>query len=121
MIDLLIQHEVFSIDIVLLTMATIVALATVRVRNLLASAMLLGIFSLLMATVWTNMFALDVAFTEAAIGAGISTLLILGAISVTGIEERRSPPGRLPAAIVVMVTGRPTSRSARIAPTRSST
>lgn len=105
MIDLLSGHEVFTIDIVLLTMATVVALGAVLVRNLLASAMLLGIYSLLMAIVWTNMFALDVAFTEAAIGAGISTLLILGALSVTGLEERRSPPGRLPAAIVVAVTG----------------
>ena len=105
MTDLLAQNDVFLINIALLAMVAIVALGTVLTRNLLASAMLLGVFGLLMATVWTNMFALDVSLTEAAIGAGISTLLILGTLSVTGIEERRSPPGRLPAAIIVAVTG----------------
>ena len=72
--------EVLLVDLVLLVLVTITAWAVIQVRSLLSATILAGIYSLLMALVWTNMHALDVAFTEASVGAGISTILLLGAI-----------------------------------------
>ncbi len=59
-------------------------------RNLLASAMILGIYSLLMASLWVVLDAVDVAFTEAAVGAGVTTVMMLLAIALTGRHEKRS-------------------------------
>jgi len=76
-----------------------------RIRNLFAVVMMAGIYSLLSAGLFTIMDAVDVAFTEAAVGAGISTVLFLGALSLVGHHERR--PGHTPVLplIVVLVTG----------------
>jgi multicomponent Na+:H+ antiporter subunit B len=64
------------------------ALAAVRTRDLLAASAALGAYSLMMALLWCTMNALDVAFTEAAVGAGISTVLMLAAITRIGRVER---------------------------------
>jgi multicomponent Na+:H+ antiporter subunit B len=76
------------IDVVLLTLLTCTAVAISRQRTLLGAAMLLGIFSLLGACWMLFLDAPDVAFTEAAVGAGISTILILATLSVTTAEEK---------------------------------
>lgn len=68
--------------------------AAVLLRNLLAAAMLLGIYSLVMAALWVVLDAVDVAFTEAAVGAGLTTVLMLLAIALTGRYEK--PPKRRP-------------------------
>ena len=67
--------------------------------------MLAGVYSLLMALVWSNMHALDVAFTEAAVGAGISTVLLLGAVVQTGRFARRREPLHLTALAICIFTG----------------
>ena len=72
-----------SIDLLLLGFMAVIALAIVRMRDLFAIAMLLSLFSLLSAGVFTIMDAADVAFTEASVGAGISTILLLGALVLT--------------------------------------
>ena len=64
---------------------TVVVLA--RSRNLFAVVVLAGIYSFLMATVMVAMDAVDVAMTEAAVGAGISTVLFLGALYLCKSEE----------------------------------
>lgn len=64
----------------------------IRLRNLFSVVMLSGAFSLLSAGLLVSMDAVDVAFTEAAVGAGIATVLYLGAIALTGADEK--PPGR---------------------------
>ena len=63
----------------LLTLLVITAVAIVRTQNLFVAVMLLGIFSLLIAANFFILDAADVALTEAAVGAGISTVLFLGA------------------------------------------
>jgi multicomponent Na+:H+ antiporter subunit B len=83
---------IMVLDIMLLLLVAVTAIAVVSVRSLLAATILAGIYSLLMALVWTNMHALDVAFTEAAVGAGISTILLLGALVLT---KRMANPGPL--------------------------
>lgn len=86
----------------LLLLATAVAVA--QLRDLFAAAMLTGVFSLLSAGLFTLMDGVDVAFTEAAVGAGISTVLILGALSLTARVERQQPL-QIGPFVVVILTG----------------
>ena len=80
--------------IFLLTLLVITAVAIVRANNLFVAVMLLGIFSLLIAANFFLLDAADVALTEAAVGAGISTVLFLGALALTGEYERIPTPHR---------------------------
>ena len=79
------------LDWVILTLLILTAFLTVRLSNLLASAMMLAIFSLLTGFLYLLLDAPDVALTEAAVGAGISTVLFLGAMAFTPREEKRMP------------------------------
>jgi multicomponent Na+:H+ antiporter subunit B len=90
--------------IFLLTLLTITAIAIVRVRDLFAAVMLTGIFSLLMAGNFFLLDAADVALTEAAIGAGIATVLFLGALALTGDREKDHPSEHWLAIGVVTLT-----------------
>ena len=90
------------------------AIAIALLRNLVAVVMLGGIFSLLSAAMFVVLDAVDVAFTEAAVGAGISTMLLLATLSLTTTQEKqpRRPVEKLPAhrqpwlpLAVVAVTG----------------
>lgn len=94
------------IDILLLAFIAICAIAILRLRDLFAVAMIFGLFSLIAAGLFTTMHAPDVAFTEAAVGAGISTILILATLGQTARREKRQP-GRsvLVPLLVVWVTG----------------
>jgi multicomponent Na+:H+ antiporter subunit B len=58
-------------------------------RNLFAVVVLGGIYSFLMASVLVALDAVDVAMTEASVGAGISTVLLLGALHLAGGEEAK--------------------------------
>lgn len=73
-----------------------------RERNLFSAAMLTGIFSFLSAGLFVLMNAVDVAFTEAAVGAGISTVLILATLSLTDDTEERAPRSWLAVGVVVL-------------------
>ena len=69
---------IWQFDLVILTLVVICAIAAISVKNLLNAAIILGAYSFLMCLMWTEMLAVDVAFTEAAVGAGVSTVLFLG-------------------------------------------
>lgn len=92
-------------DLVLLALLAAVGVALAKLRNLFAVVMLAGIYSLLSAGLFTVMDAVDVAFTEAAVGAGISTVLFLAALALAGHREKKpARPAVLPLAVVT-VTG----------------
>ncbi len=74
---------IWIMEILILTILLICALGAIHVRDLLSSAILLGAYSFLMCILWAEMGAVDVAFTEAAVGAGISTAFFIGAIYQT--------------------------------------
>ena len=74
---------IWQLDIVLLVLTVISAIGAVTVRDLLASVILLGAFSLFMCLLWIEMGAVDVAFTEASVGAGITTVLFVVAVFKT--------------------------------------
>lgn len=67
----------------------VTVLALVRSRNLFAVVLLSGAYSFLMATVLVAMDAVDVAMTEASVGAGISTVLFLGALHLCRSDEAK--------------------------------
>ncbi|MGB5209902.1 MAG: DUF4040 domain-containing protein [Gammaproteobacteria bacterium] len=94
------------IDILLLAFMIVIALAIVRMRDLFGVAMLFSLFSLLSAGVFTVMDAADVAFTEAAVGAGVSTILMLATLTRTARREKkqRGGPPIVPLT-VVFITG----------------
>lgn len=91
--------------LVSLFLGLLVALAVVavRARDLLAAVLSLGAYSFVMSLVWAGMGAVDVAFTEAVVGAGASTVFFLAALLGTVREERAAGPGRWPLALGTMV------------------
>ena len=93
------------IDLVLLAMLALTALRIIFLKDLFAVVMLFGIYSFLSALIFVNLDAVDVAFTEAAVGAGISTVLMLGTLALTGRNERECERSSLLPLLVVCVTG----------------
>ena len=81
------------------------AFALVRLRSLFAVVMLSGIYSLLGALLYVVLDAVGVAFTEAAVGAGISTVLMLGTLALTTRTERIRSRNTLLPLVIVFVTG----------------
>jgi multicomponent Na+:H+ antiporter subunit B len=92
-------------SIFLLTLLVITAGAVIRASNLFVAVMLMGIFSLLIAINFFLLDAADVALTEAAVGAGISTVLFLGALSVLDGTEKHRISGRKTALVSILIAG----------------
>jgi multicomponent Na+:H+ antiporter subunit B len=78
------------INMALLTLLAVVTIGILRVRSLFAVVVLAGAYSFLMASVMLVLDAVDVAMTEAAVGAGVSMVLALSALYLTKTEE--APP-----------------------------
>lgn len=78
---------ILVIDFALLLFMIICALAAITVKDLLHATIILAAYSLIMTVLWSEMNAVDVAFTEATVGAGITTVLFVAAIART---RRRS-------------------------------
>lgn len=66
----------------------VTAYSLVRLHNLFVVVMMSGIYSLLAAVLYVVMDAVDVAFTEAAVGAGISTVLMLSTLALTSRMDK---------------------------------
>ena len=93
------------INVALLLFMLVTAVAIVRLRNLFASVMLTGIYSLLAASVFVLLDAVDVAFTEASVGAGISLVLFLGTLALVSAKDRASRPKEILPFAIAIVTG----------------
>jgi len=75
---------IWEFKVVVLIFVVICAIAALQVKDLMSAAILLGAYSFMMCIIWTAMGAVDVAFTEAAVGAGVSTVFFLAtAINTT--------------------------------------
>ena len=81
------------------------AFAILLMRRLFAVVILSGVFSLLSALLFVTLDAVDVAFTEAAVGAGITTVLLLGTMALTSREAKERKRASLVPIFVVLVTG----------------
>ncbi|MDB9704127.1 DUF4040 domain-containing protein [Rhodospirillales bacterium] len=80
-----------ALNVVTLLFMAVTAIAIARIRNLFAVVMLSGIYSLMGATLYVILDAVDVAFTEAAVGAGASTVLMIGTLALTSANENATP------------------------------
>lgn len=93
------------INMVLLTLLAVVSIGVVRLRNLFAVVILSGIYSFLMASVLIILDAVDVSMTEASVGAGISTVLMLTVLYMTRVEEAKPVHTPILPMFVAGVTG----------------
>ncbi len=78
---------IWGIDLLILLLVVFCAIAAITIKDLLSATIIFGVYSFLMCLLWAEMGAVDVAFTEATVGAGVSTILFIGAILHT---SRRS-------------------------------
>lgn len=74
---------IWTIEMIVLGMVVVTAIAAITVKDLLGAAILFGAYSFMMCLLWAIMGAVDVAFTEASVGAGISTVLFVAAVFQT--------------------------------------
>jgi uncharacterized MnhB-related membrane protein len=93
------------VDVALLVLLAVTGIAVIYSRNLFGAVMLSGIYSLVSAGLFTVMDAVDVAFTEAAVGAGISTVLMLGTLALVGYRENAPAHRPILPLFVVLLTG----------------
>jgi energy-converting hydrogenase B subunit D len=78
---------ILAFDLILLLFVLICAIAALCVKDLLSAVIILSAYSFFMCLLWAEMGAVDVAFTEASVSAGIGTVLFIAAVSKT---KRRS-------------------------------
>ncbi len=78
---------ILPFDFILAILVLICGVSAITVKDLLSAVIILGAYSFLMCLLWTQMAAVDVAFTEASVSAGIGTVLLIGAVHKT---KRRS-------------------------------
>ncbi|MFA6267325.1 MAG: DUF4040 domain-containing protein [Pseudolabrys sp.] len=93
------------INTVLLTLLAVVTLAIIVRRSLFGVVILTGIYSFLMASVLIALDAVDVAMTEASVGAGISTVLLLATLHLIKTTEMRQANLKLVPLLVAVGTG----------------
>ncbi|MEW5920079.1 MAG: hydrogenase subunit MbhD domain-containing protein [Bacillota bacterium] len=75
------------LDFLLLLFLIVCAVAVARIRDLLSAVVIFAAYSLVMAIIWQMLGSPDVAITEAALGAGVTTFLFIAAISRTRRTE----------------------------------
>ena len=71
------------LNLVLVIFLIVCALAVERTNDLLSAIIIYASYSLIMAVLYLFLMAPDIALTEAAIGAGVTTILLIGVISRT--------------------------------------
>jgi len=71
---------IWQIELLILIIVIILAVGALAVKDLLGAAILFGAYSFMMCLLWAIMGAVDVAFTEASVGAGVSTVLFVAAV-----------------------------------------
>lgn len=93
------------VDLALLGLLAVTAFGVLHLRNLVAVVMLMGIYSFLSAALFVVLDAVDVAFTEVAVGAGVSTILALGTLALVGTRQKRHAKSPVMPLLIVLVTG----------------
>ncbi len=71
---------IWQLDLIILLMVVICGIAAISIRDLLGSALMFGAYSFMMCLLWSIMGAVDVSFTEASVGAGVSTVFFVAAV-----------------------------------------
>lgn len=71
---------IWQLDLIITLLVIVCAIAAINVKDLLSSSVLLSAYSFLLCLLWAIMGAVDVAFTEATVGAGVSTVFCVAAV-----------------------------------------
>lgn len=95
--------SVLILDLAFMAILVVVAFSIVRMRSLFAIVMLQGVYSLVCAAWFVSLDAVDVAFTEAAVGAGVSTVLMLAAMLLADRKSEPVPVSKQIAPLIVVV------------------
>ena len=74
---------IFEFDLILLLLVFVCGVISLSIKDLMGAAIMFGAYSFLMCLVWIVMGAVDVAFTEAVVGAGVSTIFFIACIYQT--------------------------------------
>ena len=98
---------IFSFEIPLLILLLVTAAGAILVKDLISAVLLLGSYSFFLALVWAWLGAVDVAFVEAVVGAGLGTVLFLLTLFGTAPKDTRlrRPPPSLATLIVFPLLG----------------
>jgi energy-converting hydrogenase B subunit D len=76
------------LNVILVVFLILCAIAVERTRDLLSAVIIFAAYSLVMAVLWLLLRSPDVAMTEAAIGAGVTTIMFIAVISRTRRMEK---------------------------------
>ncbi len=97
----------FSFEIPLLVLLLLTAAAAIFVKDLISAVLILGSYSFFLALVWAWLGAVDVAFVEAVVGAGLATVFFLLTLFGTAPEDTRirRPPAPIAAVIGLPLLG----------------
>lgn len=79
---------IWQVEFIILIIVLVLAISAISVLDLLGAAILFGAYSFMMCLLWAIMGAVDVAFTEASVGAGVSTVLFVAAVFRTSRRTR---------------------------------
>jgi uncharacterized MnhB-related membrane protein len=71
---------IWQLDLAILSLVVVTAIGAISIKDLLGAAILFGAYSFLMCLLWSILGAVDVAFTEASVGAGVSTVFFVAAV-----------------------------------------
>ena len=86
-----------AVKIILLILLVLCAVSVSFTKNLLTSVVIFMAYSLIMSIVWALLMAPDLAITEAAVGAGVTSVLFFITLRrihlIRGEEEEGSEPG----------------------------
>ena len=99
---------IWQFDVLLLVLVVLFAVVALSIRNLMGAAVVFGAYSFMMCLIWAGMGAVDVAFTEAAVGAGVSTVFVVSTLYNTSATMRSRPGGlafKLFIGVVVTIAG----------------
>ena len=102
------ELPIWQYDTLFLITVVLFGVTALTMQNLMSAAIVFGAYSFLMCLIWTAMGAVDVAFTEAAVGAGVSTVFIVATIYNTGASAKPWKPRvgfKLFAGAVAVATG----------------
>ena len=79
------MNEIFNA--LLLIFLVVCAITVAQLRDLLSGVIVFASYGLIMAIIWLQLSAPDVALTEAALGTGVTTLLLIATVSKTRRTE----------------------------------
>ena len=71
---------IWPVDLIIMVLVMVCGIGAIMVRDLLGAAILFGAYSFMMCLLWAIMGAVDVAFTEASVGAGVSAVFFVAAV-----------------------------------------